>query len=121
VVCYSFKKNELSKYEASSSLLPAIELLELWLSCSNISVSTISLFGRHHINLTSSQVGSLCKWAQELRINFMSKGQVIFQELGNSCKESSLMNVDPRNEEDIMVRNVIFISVYSRLHACTLA
>jgi hypothetical protein len=76
----SFKQNELAEFDAGSSLLPPIELLQLCLSRLNISAPFHSLYGKDYVALTGSQFDSVSGLVQELRIEFMSKGNVIFQE-----------------------------------------
>ncbi len=57
-------------------MLPAINLLQLWCTVTGESLSNVSCYGKHYCVLSASQ---LTEWVTEMRIKFMSQGQVIFE------------------------------------------
>ena len=67
--------------EYDYSLLPYIELIDLWINCHHPpseSLVFLEKFKRRYIRLHNREVDSLCRWVLELRVKFYHYGQEAF-------------------------------------------
>ncbi len=93
-----FKRSKLAKFDAS--LIPVIELLQLWLSRSKVSVLTQFMFDKNYVLLTGAQLDDVCEWVYELRTKFNTGKHLIFQEVEDTPVVVKSLGSDSRTEDN---------------------
>lgn len=92
-----FKKSH-SQYDYS--LLKLNELLRLWLSSKELTKESVEQYGKKYVKLHSTEIDSLCTWVLDLREQYYTLGESVFQADIPNLKPVVLLPVSNQDKQE---------------------